>query len=68
MSKVTVYQYLVRDTYRVEMRKSRRWGTRDGIESFGEYAEILEFTAMVVDASAVDSLGFTQLDFDPRSA
>jgi len=23
---------------------------------------------MVVDASAVDSLGFTQLDFDPRSA
>jgi hypothetical protein len=50
------------------MRKSRRWGTRDGIESFGEYVEILEFTAMVVDASAVDSLGFTQLDFDPRSA
>jgi hypothetical protein len=68
MSKVTVYQYMVRDAFRVEKRKSRRWGTRDGIESFGEYAEILEFTATVVDASAVDSLGFTTLDFDPRPA
>jgi hypothetical protein len=64
---VTVYRYMVIDTNRGEKRKSRRWGTRGGIESLGEYAEILEFTATEVDASAVDSLGFTKLDFDPSS-
>ena len=68
MSKVTVYQYTILDLKRVERRKSRRWGTREGIESLKQFAEILEETATEVDASAVDSLGFTQLDFDPRSA
>jgi hypothetical protein len=32
MRKVALYQYLVFDSYRVEKRKSRRWGTREGIE------------------------------------
>jgi hypothetical protein len=66
MSKVTIYQYMVLDPNHAEWRKSQRWGTREGIESFGDFAEILEDTAVEVDASAVDSLGFTTLDFDPH--
>jgi hypothetical protein len=66
VSKVALYQYPVFDRYRVEKRKSRRWGTREGIESFKHFAEILEDTAVEVDGSAVDSMGFTKLDFDPR--
>jgi hypothetical protein len=62
MSKV--YQYTVLDSYRNERRKSRRWGTRKGIRSLKDFAEIIEFTAAEVDATAVDSLGFIQLDFD----
>jgi hypothetical protein len=67
MAKVTVYEYLVVDPYRIERRKSRRWGTREGIESLKDFAEILESTAIEVDASAVDSSGFTQLDFNPTA-
>jgi hypothetical protein len=67
MSKVTVYQYMVLDPNRAERRKSRRWGTREGIASFKHFVEILEDTAVEVDASAVDSMGFTKLDFDPRT-
>jgi hypothetical protein len=44
MTKVTVYQYLVVDSYRIERPKSRRWGTREGIESLKDFAEILEST------------------------
>ena len=67
MNKVTVYQYIVLDPYRIERRKSRRWGTREGIESLKDFAEILESTAIEVEASAVDSSGFTQLDFNPTA-
>jgi hypothetical protein len=69
MSKVTVYQFMVLDRNGVERRTSRRWGTREGIQSRKDFAEtvILEHTAREVDASAVDSLGFTKLDFDPYS-
>ena len=68
MNKVTVYQYTILDLRRVERRKSRRWGTREGIQSLSDLTEVLEDTGTEVDASAVDYLGFTQLDFDPRSA
>jgi len=68
MSKVKVYQYTILDLKRVERRKSRRWGTREGIQSLSDLTEIIEGTGVEVDASAVDSLGFTTLDFDPRSA
>jgi len=68
MNKVTVYQYNILDLRRVERRKSRRWGTREGIQSLIDLTEVLEDTCTEVDASAVDSLGFTQLDFDPHSA
>jgi hypothetical protein len=48
MSKVTVYQYMVFDPA-LQKRKSRRWGTREGIASFGDFVEILEDTAVEVD-------------------
>ena len=63
----TIYQYMVLDPSRAERRRSRRWGTREGIASFKNFVEILEDTATEVDASAIDSMGFTALDFDPQS-
>ena len=65
MSKVTVYQYMVLDP--IQKRKSSRWGTREAIASFADFVEILEDTAVDVDASAVDLLGFITFDFDPHS-
>jgi hypothetical protein len=67
MSQVTVYQYMVLGTNLGEPRQARRWGTREAIEGLKGSAEILELTAALVDASAVDSIGFTALDFDPHS-
>jgi hypothetical protein len=64
VSKVPVYQYLVLDTNRVELRRARRWGTREAIDRLKD-AEILEDSAMV-DTSALIG-GFTKLDFDPRA-
>jgi hypothetical protein len=49
VNKVTVYQYIVVDPYRIERRRSRRWGTREGIESLKDFAEILESTAIEVE-------------------
>jgi len=65
--KVTIYQFMVLDPGRAERRTSRRWGTREGIQSRKDFAEtvILEETATEVDASKVDSMGFTKLDFEP---
>lgn len=68
MSKVTIYQYILLNTVLNEPRKARRWGTREAIERLKGAAEILDDTATEVDASVVDSVGFTNLDFDPRSA
>jgi hypothetical protein len=59
MSKVTVYQYQMLNTSLGEPRKARRWGTREAISGLGGSAEIIEFAAALVDASAVDSIGFT---------
>jgi hypothetical protein len=41
MSKVTIYQYMVLDPERAEKRKSRRWGTREGIQSRKDFAQII---------------------------
>jgi hypothetical protein len=68
MSKVTVFQYLVLGTNLGEPRQARRWGTREAIEGLKGSAAILEDSAPLVEAAAVDSIGFTALDFDPRSA
>jgi hypothetical protein len=48
---------MVLDSFRVDKRKSRRWGTREGIEALKDFAEIIEDTAAENDASAVDFLG-----------
>jgi hypothetical protein len=66
MKKAIIYQYTILDLKRVERRKSRHWGTREGILSLTDLTEVLEDTAVEVDASAVDSLGFSKLDFDPH--
>ena len=44
--------------------------SREGIQSRKDFAEILilEDTAKEVDASKVDSMGFTKLDFDPLAS
>ena len=67
MGRDTIYQYMVVGTNLGEPRKARRWGTREAIEGLKGSAEIIEFAAALVDASAVDSMGFTRLDFDPSS-
>ncbi len=64
---VTVYQYVVLDTNRVELRKARRWRTREAIDGLKDAAQTLEDSATMVDASALNDGGFTKLDFDPRS-
>ena len=64
---VTIYQFTVLDPGRSERRTSRRWGTREGIQSRKDFAQIriLEDTAKEVGESAVNSMGFTRLDFEP---
>jgi hypothetical protein len=66
MSKVTVYQYKVLDTRRLESGIARRWGTREAIARLRN-AVILEETATRVDASLINMGGFTQFGFDPHS-
>ena len=58
MNKVTVYQYTILDLRRVERRKSRRWGTREGIQSLIDLTEVLEDTGTEVDASGGRFLRF----------
>ena len=66
MSKITVYQYRVVDTNRVEPRTARRWGTRQAIMAL-KHADIIEQSATRVELTALNESGFTELDFDPRS-
>jgi hypothetical protein len=56
---------LVLDTGIVEMRKARRWGTREAIDQLKD-AEIVEHSAATVDDLALNAGGFTPLDFDPH--
>ena len=64
MGKVTVYQYMVLDTNRVELRKARSWGTRPVIHRLKD-AQLIEGSAAVVDDAVLNVGGFTELDFDP---
>jgi hypothetical protein len=64
MGKVTIYQYMVLDTNRVELRKARRWGTRQAIERLKD-ADLIEGSAALVDAAVLNVGGFTELDLDP---
>ena len=36
MRQVTICQYMVLDTNRVELRKARRWGTREATDGLKE--------------------------------
>jgi hypothetical protein len=64
-TKVTIDQYVVLDTNRIEQRKARRWGTRDAIDRLRN-AEIMENSATLVDTSELNPGSFTALDFDPK--
>jgi hypothetical protein len=63
---VTVYQFGIYDVANDEMRKSRRWATREKIQRLR--GEILEATAAEVDASVVGRQidGMTDRNFDPH--
>lgn len=67
MSKVTIYQVKVYDPQNDEMRKSRRWGTREAIEKIA-HGKVLDDTATEVDESAIasDIPGLTERDFNPH--
>jgi hypothetical protein len=64
MGKVTVHQYMVLDANRVELRKARRWGTREAIDRLKD-AQLIGGSAALVDAAVLNVGGFTELDFDP---
>ena len=64
MSKVTIYQYLVIDRHRRQVRKAQRWGTRNAIERL-RTTLVLEDSATTVDASVINIGGFTEFGFNP---
>ena len=66
MSKVAVYRFTKYDITTDQFQQSHRMGTRAAIERVG--GEVLEDTAIEVDASAVDTDidGMTVRNFDPR--
>jgi hypothetical protein len=66
MSRVTIYQFQIYDVNSDHMQKSRRWGTREAIESI--HGNVLENTASEVDESEVmsDLPGLTDRDFIPH--
>jgi hypothetical protein len=66
MRQVTVYQYMVLDTNRVELRKARRWGTREAVDGLKD-AQIIGGSATLIDEAILNASGFTPVDFDPGS-
>lgn len=66
MSKVTIFQFELYIPQNDEIRKSRRWGTREAIEKIA-LGKVLEDTATEVDESAIasDIHGLTERDFNP---
>jgi hypothetical protein len=67
MSTVTIHQFEVYDINIDNLMKSRRWGTREAIESIAR-GRILPETAAEVDEAAVkfDIPGFTMRNFQPN--
>lgn len=53
LSKVTIYQFTLYDIANDEARKSRRWGTLEGIRAV--CGAVLEDTVTEIDASEVAS-------------
>lgn len=69
MSKITIHQFKVYDPQNDQMKKSRRWGTREAIEKIA-HGKVLDDTATEVDESAVasDIPGLTERDFNPHES
>jgi hypothetical protein len=67
VSKVAIYRFRLYDISSDENRKSRRWATRETIESLG--GEIIESSVVEVNASVVgaENMGMTARDFDPNA-
>jgi hypothetical protein len=67
MPKITIYQFEVYDPQNDQMKKSRRWGTREAVEKI-THGKVLDNTAIEVDESAVasDIPGLTEKDFIPN--
>ena len=63
MSTETVFRYKIRDPSTAQMVLSRRMATRKFIETVG--GVIKEDSAVVIDATLVDSNGQTSIDFVP---
>lgn len=66
VSKVTIYRFRKYDIGADEHQVSRRWGTREGIESVR--GTVIEDTATEVDAAVVGAEipGLTERDFRPN--
>jgi hypothetical protein len=64
---VTIYRFQKYDITSDGNVQSRRWGTREAIESIG--GEVIEATATQVDASAInpDIPGLTTRKFEPHA-
>ena len=67
MAKITIYRFEVYDVSIDDITKSRRWGTREAVESIAR-GRVLPETATEVDGCVVDSdiQGFTVRDFQPN--
>ncbi|HJW42619.1 MAG TPA: hypothetical protein VJ476_15495 [Rhizomicrobium sp.] len=66
MSRVTIYRFSLYDIQADGMHRSRRWATREAIDSV--HGEVLEETATEVDAAVVNTgiQGMTERGFDPH--
>jgi hypothetical protein len=68
MATVRIHRFRLYDINSDTYRMSRRWATRDTIESLG--GDIMESPVVEVDASVVsrEIEGMTEIDFDPKKA
>jgi hypothetical protein len=66
MSTIKVYQFRMYDASNDEMRKSRRYATRERIDWLR--GEVIEGTGVEIDATLLGSEveGMTARDFDPH--
>jgi hypothetical protein len=67
MAQVTVYQFTNYDIASDQIIKSRRWGTREAIETIK--ANVIEDTAVDVDDSVLGQQvsGLSEIGFDPHA-
>ena len=67
MSTVRIYQFTIYDISNDNLKKSRRWGTREAIARIG--GSVLEETGVEVDASVLGRQmdGLSEIGFNPRA-